>query len=98
MPLPSHEVLLRRIYTSKKGRKIRDEAIERLREVRSRIDPDILRRVKDLIDEQGGIDKIFRPEKHEEGPDMIPIDREKNAAIVKKYMELKENHENETSH
>ena len=78
----------RKYYRKKKTKseKVRAEAMDNYRSARERINPGILEKVGRII--QLRMEREKEAVKTEE--DLIPIDREKNLAIVKKYMELKD--------
>lgn len=83
----------RKTRISKNRKKIEQEAIQTLREVRKTLDPELLQRMQDFLNESAQEpDKkhVFEPPQpqEEELPGgFVPVDRDKNMAIIMKFLE-----------
>ena len=81
---------MKRVYRKRKAKKIRDSALEQLRETRAHIErtnPDLLESVRKIIERAARSDDKKGPEVEAEAlpNEMIYIDRKKNLDVILKY-------------
>ncbi len=73
--------------TGAERKKLERELLERMREVRSRIDPGVLVRARHSIEAQPGAEPLLEAS----GPQSLLIDRKKNLSVVMQALSL-QNH------
>jgi hypothetical protein len=73
-------------YSTPKKQKLKQQALLNLRKARRNVDPDLLERLRGLIENQAK--RHAPPDPKEDDAGKVAVDRRKNLSIIMKFLEL----------